>query len=420
MDIKALEHPTLKVPYEILNKKFRTSQKVIDREVNHVSTALTELEKVYTQENVDNSTILTQLDKVQEMLVQLQDKGGEGVLGVVDTGRVCKRRLDHLKDGCKFDEEGDNNDMQLDTTSDIQQKQWRKLRLDRFLVEHFLRSGFYDTAIKLSKQSGLEDLTDIDVYLAAKEVEESLSKGDSSKCLAWCHDNKSKLRKLKSSLEFNVRLQEYIEFVRKGEKAEAVKYARKHLSTDQPEHLDLVKHVMGLLAFPVDTQLEPYKQLLDPNGWKQLIHLFRTENYKLHQLSNQSVLSVCLQAGLASLKTHYCIEPSNQIFSHIQDKRMMRSIPEERERNIECPVCDSSLNILADGLPYSHCSQSRLVCFMSGRPLNEHNVPLMLPNGFVYGEQALLKMAEENEGQVVCPRTKQIYQFTQLEKVYVM
>ena len=37
--------------------------------------------------------------------------------------------------------------------------------------------------------------------------------------------------------------QEYIEFVRKGEKAEAVKYARKHLSTDQPEYLDLVKHV---------------------------------------------------------------------------------------------------------------------------------------------------------------------------------
>lgn len=32
-DIKSLEYPTLKVPYEMLNKKFRTAQKNIDREV---------------------------------------------------------------------------------------------------------------------------------------------------------------------------------------------------------------------------------------------------------------------------------------------------------------------------------------------------------------------------------------------------
>ena len=30
-DIKSLEHPTLKVPYEILNKRFRSAQKVLDR-----------------------------------------------------------------------------------------------------------------------------------------------------------------------------------------------------------------------------------------------------------------------------------------------------------------------------------------------------------------------------------------------------
>jgi len=408
MDVKSLEHPTLKFPYEILNKKFRTSQKIIDREVNHVSTSLTDLEKLYTIENADRSSILQQLDKVQEMLVQLQEKGGEGIGGVVETGRVCKRRLDHLKTGCNLDED-----------NEMKHKQWRKLRLDRFLVEHFLRSGFYDTAIKLSQQSGLENLTDIEVFLAAKEVEESLSKGDSSACLSWCHENKSKLRKLKSNLEFNVRMQEFIESVKAGKKGDAVKYARKHFSTDEPEHLELVKQAMGLLAFPSDTQLEPYKQLLDPNRWKQLIQLFRSENYKLHQLSNQSILSVCLQAGLASLKTHYCIEPShNDVTSHIQDMKRLRTINEER--NIECPVCYPPLNNLAQGLPYSHCSQSRLVCYLSGTPLNEHNVPLMLPNGFVYGEQALLKMAEENEGQVVCPRTKQIYQFTQLEKVYVM
>jgi macrophage erythroblast attacher len=56
-------------------------------------------------------------------------------------------------------------------------------------------------------QAGIEDLTNINLFLVAKEVEDSLMQKDISKCLSWCHDNKSKLRKMKSTLEYNVRLQ---------------------------------------------------------------------------------------------------------------------------------------------------------------------------------------------------------------------
>ena len=43
------------------------------------------------------------------------------------------------------------------------------------------------------------------VFLTAREVEESLGRGELGKVLAWCHENRSRLRKLKSSLEFQVR-----------------------------------------------------------------------------------------------------------------------------------------------------------------------------------------------------------------------
>ena len=58
--------------------------------------------------------------------------------------------------------------------------------------------------MELARTSGVEDLTNIEVFLVAREVEESLARKDISKCLAWCHDNKSRLRKLKSNLEFQV------------------------------------------------------------------------------------------------------------------------------------------------------------------------------------------------------------------------
>ena len=82
------------------------------------------------------------------------------------------------------------------------------------LVEHFLRVGYYDTAVCLAKQFEIEDLTNINLFLVAKDVEEALAQKDVQKCLAWCHDNKSKLRKMGSNLEFNVRLQEFVELIK--------------------------------------------------------------------------------------------------------------------------------------------------------------------------------------------------------------
>ena len=53
--------------------------------------------------------------------------------------------------------------------------QWRKTRVDRMLVEHFLRVGYYDTAVSLAKHFEIEDLTNINLFLVAKDVEEALS-----------------------------------------------------------------------------------------------------------------------------------------------------------------------------------------------------------------------------------------------------
>ena len=80
-------------------------------------------------------------------------------------------------------------------------------------------------------------------------------------------------------------------------------------------------YVYKLASFPEDKNTYPAYSLYIYLSILLSYNLFRSENYKLHQLSNQSVLSVCLQAGLASLKTHYCIEPNHSdVTSHIQVK----------------------------------------------------------------------------------------------------
>ena len=60
--------------------------------------------------------------------------------------------------------------------------------------------------------------------------------------------------------------------------------------------------------------------MYDEHKWVELVEQFRTENYRLYQLSSQSVFTVALQAGLSALKTPLCYRPLN-------------------DRNYECPVC---------------------------------------------------------------------------------
>lgn len=391
-EVKALEHPTLKVPYEVLNKKFRTAQKTIDREVSHVQTATAELERILAQKNPAigdiNHCITAVFDKLTVMKRKIVSNQTEGsIKEELEAASACKRRLDHLK------EYGNSNDSAV--------VQWKKKRLDRMLVDHFLRCGYYNTALKLAKHSNIEDLTNINLFLISKEVEESLSDHCTTKCLTWCYENKSKLRKLKSSLEFNLRQQEFIELVREDYRFEAIQHARKHFSNVEEEHMAEVQRIMGILAYPFYTEVQPYKDYFDESRWEKLILQFRHDNFKLYQLSNVSVFSVSLQAGLSALKTPICYKS-------------------EGERNPDCPVCSPALNTLAQSLPYSHCSQSRLVCYISGEPLNEHNHPLMLPNGYVYGELALKQMAADNNGEVKCPRTKEVFDFKEAEKIFVM
>ncbi|XP_017773372.1 PREDICTED: macrophage erythroblast attacher [Nicrophorus vespilloides] len=393
-DVKSLEHPTLKVPYEILNKKFRTAQKTLDREVSHVQQAAVEIENEISTGNLQTRDITKLLGGMVEKLQVLKRKADESIGEELQATSVCKKRIEHLKEHGTTSATG--------VVSQGALNQWRRQRLDRMLVEYFLRNGYYNAAITLADRSNIKDLTNIDIFLTSREVEKTLAGRETHKCLQWCHDNRSKLRKLKSNMEFNLRVQEFVELIRGDRRMEAIKHSRKYFPSFEEEHLITIQQVMALLAFPINTELAPYKSLFDVKRWDVLIEQFRQENYRLFQLASQSVFTVALQAGLSALKTPQCYTENCE------------------NRNPACPVCQKYLNQLAEVLPFAHCSQSRLYCHISGLPLNENNQPMMLPNGHIYGEQALEQMAKDNNGQVVCPKTKEKFPFKKVEKVYVM
>uniref|UniRef100_A0A1A9W3K9 E3 ubiquitin-protein transferase MAEA n=1 Tax=Glossina brevipalpis TaxID=37001 RepID=A0A1A9W3K9_9MUSC len=392
-EIKCLEHSTLKVPYEIINKKFRVAQKAIDREADQVQNASKEVEKAL---KVAVHPTISDISKLVGCVVQriqvLKRKAEENIGDELSSSYVCKRKLDHLKGITP----PDNSNLEIWQASF---DKWKRVRIDRMVVEHLLRMGYYKTAERLAAQSNIQHLTNLDIFHVSREVENDLANYKTTKCVLWCIDNKSKLRKINSNIEFDLRVQEFVELIRKNLRAEAVMHARKHFPAFEKTQIKEICECMALLAYQPDTTIEPYKSLFGLKRWKELVIKFRNENYRLFQLSTQSLLTVAVQAGLSALKTPQCYSITC--------------------KNLNCPVCQEDFNQIAKHLPYSHCVQSRLICRITGLPLNEHNLPMMLPNGQIFGQLALPEITKEN-GTVMCPITNTKFSNPKIEKVFVM
>lgn len=102
--------------------------------------------------------------------------------------------------------------------------------------------------------------------------------------------------------------------------------------------------------------------------WNTLIQAFRLAIYNLSTLPSEPLLHLAMYAGLASLKLPACYDTQT--------------------KNVDCPVCDSSIGKLAEEVPFSHHVNSTIVCRITGRIMDEDNTPLAFPNsGQVYSKE---------------------------------
>lgn len=88
-----------------------------------------------------------------EKLQVLKRKAEESISEELHSSSVCKRRLEHLKEHATLTPSGQISQGALN--------QWRRKRLDRMVVEYFLRNGYYNAAITLAERSDIKEYTNI-------------------------------------------------------------------------------------------------------------------------------------------------------------------------------------------------------------------------------------------------------------------
>lgn len=159
------------------------------------------------------------------------------------------KRLKHLK------EFHDISDM-----ADPRYNAWSRKRLDRLLVNHLTREGYQKTAKRLAEEAEITDLVDLDTFESCNQIASKIAKGDLAPALSWCSANKDALKKKHSTeLEFQLRLQQYIEMVKQQDFNNARLHATKYLDLLGTDQAETVRQAAAMLAFGPDTENEPYK-----------------------------------------------------------------------------------------------------------------------------------------------------------------
>ncbi|PRW44610.1 macrophage erythroblast attacher [Chlorella sorokiniana] len=377
-----LDAGSVSVPYESLKRVTRERKYMIE-EAEGIGKGVAAAARDASLAH-DASAAHARLDQLLSQLQGLKRKlEGTSLSEREDLAR-CRARLQHLRD--------------LGAPDKDAQIEWNRRRLDSLLVDHMLRGGYNGAAAALASSSGIQPLVELHIFEGAQSVVDALRAHNCGPALAWCEEQRPRLRKAKSKLEFKLRVQEFVELVRAGQQLEAIAYARRHLAPWASQYLPELQRAAALLAFQAGTQCAPYKQLFDDARWGELVELFRQELYRLNTLPPTSLLSIHLQAGLSALKTPLSLEPGCC-----------------REDPLHLPA----FRTLAEGLPFAKHVHSKLICAISHTLMNEHNPPAALPNGYVYSQKALHDMAAANGGRVTCPRTGFSCDVSELRRVYI-
>eukprot|EP01113_Clastostelium_recurvatum_P007877 TRINITY_DN13688_c0_g1_i3.p1 TRINITY_DN13688_c0_g1~~TRINITY_DN13688_c0_g1_i3.p1 ORF type:complete len:224 (-),score=71.20 TRINITY_DN13688_c0_g1_i3:66-737(-) len=140
-----------------------------------------------------------------------------------------------------------------------------KADLNRLVMNYLVIEGYRDAAEALQKESGTDPMTDLSNVSDRMAIRAAIQRGDVEEGIAKVNDLEPRLLDSNPTLFFHLQQQRLIELIRKGQIAEALKFAQEELAPqgeDNHAFLEELERTMALLAFE-DASASPVGRLLD-------------------------------------------------------------------------------------------------------------------------------------------------------------
>ncbi|EEY57281.1 uncharacterized protein PITG_11118 [Phytophthora infestans T30-4] len=432
-----LSYPLVRVPFEGASKSFRLYHKQLTRELAQAAAQIEALDDGDGQQpghRMDVEMAIKKLAELTEKLRDLKKSAKNHVLEQQTDLQSCITRAQYAESLKKAKIEGDPS-LSSHQTGSIN---------DRLIADFLLGQGYLESAKIIEDTKDVGHLVDHELHGECQAVLKDLQAHHTDKALTWCSQNGSRLRRLQSPLEFHLRLQDFIEFVRAHKPLEAVQHARTFLTplAMQPDKQSLrdaaigeVQIAMATLAFksPEECGIETYEKIFAVDRWLTLEKMFRKAFNDVYGMHDPPSLCIALHAGLSTLNTRAChlTRDANLkarlAHSEAQGKRQRREGDDKRKYTRAevavpiCPACSEAGSQLCAGLPFAYHPHSRLVCRVTQSVMDEHNPPLVLPNGRVYSKQGIeLLTQRSSDGTIKCVDTQDVFSSTDVKPVYIL
>lgn len=479
-----LSHPLLRVPFEQANRSFRLYHKQLTKELATVTQSLAHLhEEQQPAQRMDIDALVHKLDDVTSKLQRLKHDAKIKATEQQHNLDLCLRRAHYVSelaaaaplfDPTKTAATAVDDDAKRSVQSDVS---------NRLIADYLLSRGHLASAAIIESTKRIDYLVDHDLHAECQRIVQDLRDHSTGAALAWCALNGSRLRRLHSRLEFRLRVQEFIEFVRARKALEAIQYAQLCLTplalqrddaAVQRADLAEIEVAMGTLAFadPEASGQAQYDALFAPARWSQLVDDFQTTFAQVYGLHNPSSLCIALYTGLSTLNTRTCQRQRDDRakLAHTRSRQDSESEGEysccqqsddgaERQskktkrvsvdgasqdsagsdaaiatKRSDCvtlgadadvPICPSCSDVgatLCSGLPFAYHPHSRLVCRVTHRVMDEHNPPRVLPNGHVYSQDGIDELLKRTErsGMIRCVETQELFAVSEIKPVYIL
>lgn len=85
--------------------------------------------------------------------------------------------------------------------------------------------------------------------------------------------------------------------VRSDERLKAIAHAQQFLAPWAGMYFAELQQAVTSLVFGADTRCEPYRSLFEDSQWRGIQELFQAELSRLHNMTQESLLTIQLQVG---------------------------------------------------------------------------------------------------------------------------
>jgi len=278
--------------------------------------------------------------------------------------------------------------------------------LNEVILQHLYRQGQLEISQLLAQESGIHEYqSQKEPFVELNRILAALKNKDLEPALNWAAANREALNAQgtsiffsqtegltqfhgKSSLELRLHKLKFIDLLAKGNRLEAIKYARTNfpvfVHNGHKAQEREVQSLMGAIMYAgPDLINSPYSYLLDPCHWAEIEDIFLRDACALMGLAVESPLGVAVNAGCQALPT----------LLNIKSVMQQRQVPGVWKANDELPV--------EIDLPPEMRFHSVFACPILRQQVSDGNPPMRLVCGHVISRDALSKLTTGHK--LKCP-----------------